>query len=111
MAPFDFIAEQNVRDARLAFAQRLVSAKEDIVAFVNKRLGWNGTGYYDGFLKGSFNVSLVVRRADSDGSAISLAMTKTSLGTSSLYDIVSHGSSLYMVLSTKLGHFRFSVTI
>ncbi|KZL78205.1 phosphotransferase enzyme family protein [Colletotrichum tofieldiae] len=66
MAPFDFIAEQNVRDARLAFARSLIEMKEDIVAFVDKRLGWNGTGYYDGFLKGSFNISLVVQRADSE---------------------------------------------
>ncbi|KAJ0161413.1 hypothetical protein CTA2_6255 [Colletotrichum tanaceti] len=70
MKPFDFIAERNIRDARLEFAYKLIDAKEAIVAFVHSRLGWNGTGSFNGFLKGSFNVSLKVQRADSDEQVI-----------------------------------------
>ncbi|KAK2042445.1 hypothetical protein LZ31DRAFT_623523 [Colletotrichum somersetense] len=70
MAPFDFIAEQNNRDAQYAFASSLIDAKEDIVAFVHKQLKWNGTGSYNGFLKGSFNISFKIQRADSDEQVI-----------------------------------------
>ncbi|KAK1948885.1 hypothetical protein LY78DRAFT_16591 [Colletotrichum sublineola] len=70
MAPFDFIAQKNIRDAQYAFACSLIDAKEDIVAFVHKRLNWNGTGSYNGFLKGSFNISFKVQRADSDEQVI-----------------------------------------
>ncbi|TID04689.1 hypothetical protein CH35J_003104 [Colletotrichum higginsianum] len=66
MAPYDFIAQQDIRDARLAFARSLVEAKDDIVAFVDERLGWNRTARYDGAFKGSFNIGLVVKRHDSD---------------------------------------------
>ncbi|GJC92664.1 phosphotransferase [Colletotrichum higginsianum] len=66
MAPYDFIAQQDIRDARLAFARSLVEAKDDIVAFVDERLGWNRTARYNGFLKGSFNISLIVKRHDSE---------------------------------------------
>ncbi|KAI1774270.1 hypothetical protein F4818DRAFT_452333 [Hypoxylon cercidicola] len=65
MAPYDFIAEQNIEDERLAFARKLIQGKEDIVSFVDNRLGWNGTGKYNGFFKGSFNISLDVKRGDS----------------------------------------------
>ncbi|KAK2030657.1 hypothetical protein LX32DRAFT_716649 [Colletotrichum zoysiae] len=70
MAPFDFIAEQNIRDSHYAFACSLIEAKEDIVAFVYKRLNWGLTGSYNGFLKGSFNISFKVQRADSDEQVI-----------------------------------------
>ncbi|OHE90430.1 phosphotransferase enzyme family protein [Colletotrichum orchidophilum] len=66
MAPFDLIVGKNIDEARFAFALKLIKAKEDIVAFVKKRLGWNGTGNYTGFLNGSFNISLVIKRDDSD---------------------------------------------
>jgi hypothetical protein len=66
MAPYDFIAEKNIKDERLAFAHKLLDAREDIVSFVDNRLGWNGTGKYDGFFKGSFNLNMDVKRGDSD---------------------------------------------
>ncbi|KDN65744.1 putative phosphotransferase [Colletotrichum sublineola] len=70
MAPLDFVALQNTRDCQYAFARSLIEAKEDIVAFVHKRLEWNGTGSYNGFLKGSFNISFKVQRDDSDEQVI-----------------------------------------
>ena len=54
MAPYDFIAEKNIKDERLAFAYKLLDAREDIVSFVDSRLGWNRAGEYDGFFKDSF---------------------------------------------------------
>ncbi|KAM5352641.1 hypothetical protein ACJ41O_005363 [Fusarium nematophilum] len=67
MAPFDFIAEKDIRDERLAFARKLIQARDVVVDFVDRQLGWNGTAEYDGFFKGSFNVSICVKRRDSDG--------------------------------------------
>jgi len=66
MAPYDFIAEKNIRDERLAFGHKLLDARDDIVSFVDNRLGWNGAGEYDGFLRGSFNLNMKVKCGDSD---------------------------------------------
>ncbi|KAH7317575.1 hypothetical protein BKA65DRAFT_569989 [Rhexocercosporidium sp. MPI-PUGE-AT-0058] len=55
MAPYDFIAEENIKDERLAFAYKLLGACEDI----------DGAGKYDGFFKGSFNINIDVQRGDS----------------------------------------------
>lgn len=66
MAPYDFIAKRNADDERLAFARKLIDAKDDIVSFVDKRLEWNGAGEHDDFLGGSFNVSLKAKRGDSN---------------------------------------------
>ncbi|KAH6646918.1 hypothetical protein BKA67DRAFT_580918 [Truncatella angustata] len=64
MAPYDFIAEKNNQDERLAFARKLLDARDEIVSFVDSRLKWDGAGKYDGFFKGSFNISLDVKRGD-----------------------------------------------
>ncbi|KAH9909924.1 hypothetical protein F4778DRAFT_767868 [Xylariomycetidae sp. FL2044] len=67
MAPFDYIAEKDMLDDRLAFYRRLMEKRDLVVAFIDEKLGWNGTGRYDdGFLKGSFNFCLDVKRGDSD---------------------------------------------
>jgi hypothetical protein len=66
MAPYDFIMEKNIKDKRLAFGQKLLNAREDIVSFVNNRLGWNRAGKYDGFFKGLFNLNMDVKRSDSN---------------------------------------------
>lgn len=66
MAPYDAIAKRNVDDERIAFARKLLDAAVDIVSFVDKRLEWNGAGRYDGLLGASFNISLKVKRDDSD---------------------------------------------
>ena len=60
MASFDFIAERNVQDAQQEFIRKFVHAKHDIVSFVGQRLGWNSTGDFLGYFKGSFNLSLAV---------------------------------------------------
>ncbi|KAK0621572.1 hypothetical protein B0T17DRAFT_508909 [Bombardia bombarda] len=66
MAPYDFIAEKNIKGERLAFARRLIQAIGDIVSFVDNRLGWNRSGKFGGFFKGSFNISLDVKHGESD---------------------------------------------
>lgn len=66
MAPYDFIAVENAKDKRLAFARKLIRAVNDVVSFVDDRLGWNGAGEYNGFFKGSFNISLDVKHGESD---------------------------------------------
>ncbi len=66
MAPYDAIAKRNADDERMTFARKLLDTEDEIVSFVDKRLEWNGTGQYDGLLGGSFNISLKVKRGDSD---------------------------------------------
>ena len=66
MAPYDFIARKNVKDERLAFAYRILDARDDIVSFVDSCLGWNGAGKYDGFFKGSFKLSMDVKHGKND---------------------------------------------
>ncbi|KAI8271284.1 phosphotransferase enzyme family protein [Colletotrichum sp. SAR11_239] len=65
-APWDFIADKNVEDARSAFVRTVFHSVGDIVAFVDSKLGWNGDGEYDGCFAGSFNISICVRRGDTD---------------------------------------------
>ncbi|KAK2751665.1 phosphotransferase enzyme family protein [Colletotrichum kahawae] len=65
-APWDFIAEEDVEEARSAFLRTVVDSLGDIVGFVDSKLGWNGGGEYDGCFAGSFNVSIGVRRGDTD---------------------------------------------
>ncbi len=67
---YDAIAEENNDEERLAFIRKLIAAIDDIVAFVDRRLGWDGAGTYGGVLKSSFNISVIVKHGQSDGSAI-----------------------------------------
>lgn len=64
--PFDFIAEENAREAQLTFIRKFVEAKEDIVSVVNDLLGWNKAGDFEEYSKGSFNLSLSVRNSETD---------------------------------------------
>ncbi|KAI1134810.1 hypothetical protein F5Y05DRAFT_397476 [Hypoxylon sp. FL0543] len=66
MASFDFIAEQDAQDAKLAFIGKFIDAKHDIVSFVSNRLGWNSTGEFMRFFKGSFNASVGVRNGETN---------------------------------------------
>jgi hypothetical protein len=38
----------------------------EIVSFVDKRLGWDGTATHDGFFKSSFDVCMHIKRGESD---------------------------------------------
>ncbi|KAI1370797.1 hypothetical protein F4677DRAFT_344373 [Hypoxylon crocopeplum] len=64
MASFDFIAEKNALEAQVEFIGKFVDAKRDIVSFVGSCLGWNKAGEFIEFFKGSFNLSLAVRNAE-----------------------------------------------
>ncbi|KAI4869498.1 phosphotransferase enzyme family protein-like protein [Hypoxylon rubiginosum] len=70
MAPYDFIAEKDIKDERLAFAHEFLESREEIVSFVDNRLGWNGAAESDGYFNGSFNFSMAVKRRDSDENVI-----------------------------------------
>jgi len=65
MAPYNSIAEKNIYDQRLAFVRKLLAAKQDVVSYVDKQLGWDGDAQYDGFFTGSFNICMDVKRGDS----------------------------------------------
>ncbi|KAI1413842.1 kinase-like domain-containing protein [Hypoxylon sp. FL1857] len=66
MASFDFIAEKNAKEAQLAFVGKFIDAKQDIISFVGSRLKWSKAGEFIGFLKGSFNASVVVRNSETN---------------------------------------------
>ena len=57
MTPYDEIVRQNADDELRLWVRKLLDAKEEVVAFVDARLGGNGAGEYLGFAKGSFNLS------------------------------------------------------
>ncbi len=42
MAPYDAISKRNADDERIAFVRKLLDMDEEIVSFVDKRLGWKG---------------------------------------------------------------------
>ncbi|KAK1765060.1 hypothetical protein QBC33DRAFT_612748 [Phialemonium atrogriseum] len=61
MTGFDRIAEANGDDECRAWLRKVIDAKDEIVAFVDHHLDGGGTGEFDGYLKGSFNLCLHVR--------------------------------------------------
>lgn len=70
MTSYDDIAEENNDAKRRAFIRKLITAIDEIVAFVDRRLGWAGAGTYGGVLKGSFNIRVIINHGDNEGSAI-----------------------------------------
>ncbi|KAI1426287.1 hypothetical protein F5Y12DRAFT_742660 [Xylaria sp. FL1777] len=62
--PFDFIAQQNAEDAKLAFIYKIVDAKYEIVSFVDNCLGWNNAGEFLDYCKGSFNLGIAVLNSE-----------------------------------------------
>lgn len=66
MLPFDFIAQKNAQEAQHAFIRKFVEAQDEIVSFVDNRLGWNGAGEFLNYFKGSFNLSLAVRNCETN---------------------------------------------
>jgi hypothetical protein len=70
MTVHDSIAEADADDECRVWIRRLLNAKEEIVAFVDSRLGGPGTGEYLGFFKGSFNVSFRIGFGESRTSAL-----------------------------------------
>jgi hypothetical protein len=66
MAPYDDIKKQDADDERIAFARKLLDTADDVISFVDQRLGWNGETCYDGILGGSFNLSLKLNRGLTD---------------------------------------------
>ena len=50
------------------FIKKLQATRDDIVAFVNDQLGWEGAGQYHCWLKGSFNIGYVIKRPGRSGS-------------------------------------------
>ncbi|OAA53507.1 hypothetical protein SPI_09435 [Niveomyces insectorum RCEF 264] len=56
---------------KAAFIRKLVEAKEEVVCFVGRRLGWTGqAAEFVGFLKGLFNLSVVVRHGTTSERAL-----------------------------------------
>lgn len=70
MTAFDEIAETAGDDEFKAWLSRLLDAKQEIVAFVASRREGKPVGEFDSYLKGSFNLSLVVRFSDGGPKAV-----------------------------------------
>ena len=58
------LAETDGDNEFKAWLSKVIDAKQEIVAFVASRRQGKPAGEFDGYLKGSFNVSLVVRFSD-----------------------------------------------
>ncbi|KAF4943267.1 hypothetical protein FSARC_14971 [Fusarium sarcochroum] len=67
MGYYDEIIHAKNDDERRQFISKLQEARDDIVAFVNTCMKWEGTGQYRRWLKGSFNIGYVVARPETDG--------------------------------------------
>ncbi len=70
MAPYNLVAEGDIRSRRREFVSKIVDGRGHLVSFVDERLGWDGAGQFDGFYKGSFNICLKVRRSETDECAL-----------------------------------------
>ncbi|KAF1944450.1 hypothetical protein EJ02DRAFT_510131 [Clathrospora elynae] len=63
-ASFDKLAETDGDAEFQAWLSKLVNAKQDVVAFVTRQLESDTAGELDSYLKGSFNLDLVVKLGD-----------------------------------------------
>ncbi|KAL9107693.1 MAG: hypothetical protein Q9227_007408 [Pyrenula ochraceoflavens] len=70
MTPYDEIAEADSDDQCRSWIRKVIAAKDEIVAFVDHRLGGGGSGEFIGFLKGSFNLSLRIGLGSQNRSAL-----------------------------------------
>jgi aminoglycoside phosphotransferase (APT) family kinase protein len=70
MTGYDLLAEADADDECRAWVRNLINAKQDVVAFVDSRLGGQGRGEYLGFFKGSFNVCFHIGFGDRQHSAL-----------------------------------------
>lgn len=67
MGYYDEILRANNNGEHRQFIRKFQAAKDDIVAFVNDLLGWQGAGQYHCWLKGSFNIGYVIKRPEGSG--------------------------------------------
>ncbi|KAH7110119.1 phosphotransferase enzyme family protein-like protein [Dendryphion nanum] len=70
MTVFDELAETDGDNEFKAWVSKVIDAKQEIVAFVASQRGENVAGEFDGYLKGSFNLSLIVRLSDGGPKAV-----------------------------------------
>ena len=70
MTVFDELAETDGDNEFKAWLSNVIDAKQEIVAFVAARRPGQAAGDFDGYLKGSFNLSLVVRFSDGGPKAV-----------------------------------------
>lgn len=64
MTVFDELAETDGDNEFRTWVSKLIDAKHDIATFVTQRLQSNIPGEFDGYLKGSFNLSRVIKLGD-----------------------------------------------
>jgi hypothetical protein len=70
MTVFDELAETDGDNEFQAWLSKVIDAKQEIVAFVASRRQGKPAGEFDSYLKGSFNLSLVVRFNDGGPKAV-----------------------------------------
>ncbi|KAH8702979.1 hypothetical protein GQ44DRAFT_783020 [Phaeosphaeriaceae sp. PMI808] len=70
MTVFDELAETDGDNEFKAWLSMVIDAKQEIVKFVASQRQGNQVGEFDGYLKGSFNLSLVVRFSDGGPKAV-----------------------------------------
>ena len=70
MTVFDELAETDGDNEFRMWLSKVIDAKKEIVAFVASRRPGKPAGELDGYLKGSFNLSLVVKFSDGGPRAV-----------------------------------------
>ncbi|KAL5390357.1 hypothetical protein DPSP01_001926 [Paraphaeosphaeria sporulosa] len=70
MTVFDELAETDGDNEFRAWLSKVIDAKQEIVAFVASRRQGKPAGEFDGYLKGSFNLSLVIRFSNGGPKAV-----------------------------------------
>jgi hypothetical protein len=70
MTVFDKMAETDGDNEFKAWLSRVIDAKQEIVDFVASRRKGDAIGKFDSYLKGSFNLSLVVEFNDEGPKAV-----------------------------------------
>lgn len=70
MTVFDELAETDGDEEFKAWVSDVYDAKQKIIDFVSSRREGHPVGEFDGYLKGSFNLSLVIRFDDGGPKAV-----------------------------------------
>ncbi|OAL51119.1 hypothetical protein IQ07DRAFT_643242 [Pyrenochaeta sp. DS3sAY3a] len=70
MTVFDELTETDGDNEVKAWLSKVIDAKQEIVAFVASQRQGKAAGEFDHYLKGSFNLSLVVRFSDRGPKAV-----------------------------------------
>lgn len=101
MTVFDELAETDGDIECKAWLSKVIDAKQEIVAFVASRRQGKPAGEFDSYLKGSFNLSIVVRFSDAGSKAVIRFPKPGHIATAFREEKVRNGVQVLKLLSEK----------